>query len=141
MWTKILGWVTGGAAPWLFAGAMAAAFAAGAWGGGKVAAVRAESGFTDERKGYAATISDLTAANTVLTQDNADLRVAVEKQNSAVAVAEAQTAASDAAKAQAQKHADDMAAFSKSRMDKLAGIIKTATSCDAVLRQSWEVRK
>ena len=141
MWAKILGWVTGGAAPWLFAGALAAAFAAGAWGGGKVAGVNAESGFKDERKGYAATISDLTAANTVLTQANADLRVAVEKQNSAVAVAEAQTAASDAAKAQAQKHADDMAVFSKSRMDKLAGIIKTATSCDAVLRQYWEVRK
>lgn len=67
------------------------------------------------------------------------LELAIAEQNKGVAVAEAQTQAAEAAQAQAQKHADDLASFSKSRMDKLEQFM--AETSEQVLKAYWELRK
>ena len=106
----------------------------GGLAGAQVQAWRSAAGFADERL-------DLHNQIAMLTDERNTLTLEIEKQNGAVAVAQAQTEASDAAKVQARRHADDMAAFSKSRMDKLQQAFTTATSCDAVLRRYWEIRQ
>ena len=76
-----------------------------------------------------------------LREEKHQLEAAVAEQNKAVAVAEAQTVAANAARLNAERHAADLAVFSKSRLEKLAASFSNATSCDDVLKGYWELRK
>lgn len=90
---------------------------------------------------HAVAVRDLRDQIDQLARDKHALELAIAEQNKGVAVAEAQTRAAQAAQAAAEQHAADLAAFSRSRMDKLAAAFETATSCDAVLQRYWELRK
>lgn len=79
--------------------------------------------------------------NRSLSADNQALKLAIAEANRGVAVAEAQTRAADQARAQAQAHAEDLAQFSKSRLEKLEAVLKTATGCDEVLDNYWVLRQ
>ena len=78
---------------------------------------------------------------TQLTEDKLALGLAIATQNASLEVAQAQSVAAVAARVQAEKHANDMAAFSKSRMQKLQDTFTSATSCDAVLLEYWNLRQ
>lgn len=69
------------------------------------------------------------------------LEIAIGKQNEAIAVAEAKTQASEAAQNQAKEYAAQLAAFSQSRMDKLASAVESSKGCGDVLARYWELRK
>lgn len=74
--------------------------------------------------------------------ETSDLRMAIAEANAAVELMKAQTEAADQAKAQAEKHAANMAAFSKSRMDKLERTVNnTKSTTEDVLRHFWELRQ
>lgn len=90
---------------------------------------------------YASEISDLNVDIDALRGDKHSLQLLLAEANKATAVAKAQTVAAEQAQAQAQKHADDLAVFSKSRMDKLAALFADATSCDDLLKGYWGIRK
>lgn len=135
MISRILAWAQGGSIlPW----ALLICFAVGGIGGGvagaKVATWRADAS-------HAEVVLDLTNQVNMLTDEKARLVLEIEKQNTAVEVAKAQTQAADAAKEQAETHAADLAQFSKSRMDKLSAALASATSCDVVLKRYWELRQ
>jgi hypothetical protein len=83
----------------------------------------------------------LTDKVIVLSTEKHQLELAVVEQNKGVAIAEAQTRAADAAKLQAQRHAEDMAQFSQSRLDRLATAVTKASTCGDVLQSYWEMRK
>jgi len=86
-------------------------------------------------------VDELQAGVLKLEGEKHQLELAVAEQNKGVAIAEAQTRAADAAKEQAQRHADDMAQFSQSRLDKLATAVTKASTCGEVLKGYWEMRK
>ena len=69
------------------------------------------------------------------------LELAIAEQNQAVAVAQAKTQAAEAATAQAQLHAASVAVISQSRLARLDALVKTATTCDQVLDEYWEMRR
>lgn len=69
------------------------------------------------------------------------LAAAITAQNHQVELAKAKADAADVARQQAVKHAQDLAGFSESRMRKLEATFKSATSCDDVLQQYWELRQ
>lgn len=89
----------------------------------------------------AVVVCDLRDQIDQLTKEKHDLELAIAEQNKGVEIAAAQAQAADAALQVAERHASDLAAFSQSRMDKLATAFETATSCDAVLKRYWELRK
>lgn len=70
-----------------------------------------------------------------------ELELAIADVNSKAAEAKARTDASEQARAQAEQHAADLAAFSKGRMDRLDAVVKGATSCKQVLDGYWEQRR
>ena len=94
-----------------------------------------------ERAACADKVGELTTRIATLKDEKHQLELAIEKSNQANAVAQAQTQAAHLAQAQAQEHAAELAAFSKSRMDKLEAAMKTATGCSDVLNSYWEIRK
>lgn len=112
--------------------ALVAAFAAGGMAGATVATWRAEAGFSGERQACATAAADQA-------QQITDMRVKITEQNGKVALLEADTKAAETARDQAQQFADTLAAFSKSRMDKLQSAL--AQSCGDVTRNYWELRK
>lgn len=135
MFARIIGWATGGAVmPWLIVIGMAMAAVGGGAAGAQIATWRAKAD-------HAEAVLDLGNQINTLTDEKNTLMLEIERQNAAVDVAKAQTEASDAAKAQAERHASDLAVFSKSRMDKLQQAFTSATSCDAVLKKYWEIRQ
>lgn len=72
----------------------------------------------------------------------ADLERAIAEANAEVLAAKARADAAEQARTEAQKRADDLAAFSKSRMDKLERTVQDATTSVAdVLRTFWELRQ
>ncbi len=74
-----------------------------------------------------------------LEQQITELKLAIAEQNTGVAVAEAQTAAATQAREQAQKHAGDLAALSKSRFERLERVM--ADTSEQVLKAYWEMRR
>lgn len=116
------------------AAALAIAASLGAAGGAVVATWKADAE-------HAGQVQELTAQVGKLEGDKHALELAIAEQNKGVAVAQAQTQAAEQAKVQAEQHAADLAAFSKSRLDKLELTFANATSCDAVLKAYWELRK
>ncbi len=108
------------------------ALAAG--GGATVGTWRAEAACAEATQGLRDEIATLTDRKHAL-------ELAIAEQNKGVAVAEAQTQAALAAKDKAQQHAADLAAFSASRMAKLEKAVTEATSCEAVLKNYWELRQ
>lgn len=104
----------------------AAGFSVGAW--------RAESGHAAELRDHAAKVEALNAEIT-------DLRASIAVQNEAVAVAVAKTEAAEKAQAQAEKHAQDLAALSASRLAKLEQAVRDATTAGEVLQRYWELVK
>ena len=108
------------------AAAGAAGFAAGSW--------CAESGHAAELRKHAAKVEALNGEIT-------DLRASIAVQNEAVAVAAAKTEAAEQAKAQAEKHAQDLAALSASRLAKLEQAVRDATTAGEVLQRYWEMVK
>ena len=101
-------------------------------GGAAVATWRAELA-------CATKVGELEGKLDILRDQKHELELAIAEQNKAVAVAEAQTRGAEQAKALAQQHADDMASFSKSRMDKLERFM--ADTSEQVLKAYWELRK
>lgn len=78
---------------------------------------------------------------TELEVENADLKLSISEQNAAVRAAEERAKAAADARATAQRHAETLASFSQSRMDKLQRAIEGMESCGEVLRQYWELRQ
>lgn len=90
---------------------------------------------------HAERVDELQNSVTRLEGEKHQLEMAVAEQNKGVAVAEAQTRAAEAAQAQAEQHAADLAQFSRSRLDKLAAAVTKASTCGEVLKGYWEMRK
>ncbi|MNP18164.1 hypothetical protein D3C76_1106270 [compost metagenome] len=90
---------------------------------------------------HAAELRELGGQIDQLKDAKHQLELAIAEQNKGVAVAEAQTRAAQAAQEAAQQHATDLAAFSKSRMDKLDQALADLKDADAVLQRYWEMRK
>lgn len=114
--------------PYLIIAALAAA------GSYQIASLKVRADYTEE-------ISNLNVYIDTMREDKHSLQLLLAEANKATAVAKAQTVAAEQAQAQAQKHADELAVFSKSRMDKLAALFADATSCDDLLKGYWGVRK
>lgn len=70
-----------------------------------------------------------------------ELELVIADVNTKTAEAKARTEAAEQARAQAEQHAADLAAFSKGRMDRLDAVVKGATSCKQVLDGYWEQRR
>ena len=115
-------------------------------------AASAAGGFVvGEWRGQAATADKVELARaeaTAATKDKEraelalhDLQLKVADANKALAVAEAQTKAAEQMQEQAKQHADDLAQFSKSRLDKLAAAVASATGCGEVLGKYWELKQ
>lgn len=121
-------WIAIGVAAALIASAVfAAGFQVSAW---KSASERAD--LIEEHA------RELHAANWYA----ADLERAIAEANAEVLAAKARADAAEQARTEAQKRADDLAAFSKSRMDKLERTVQDATTSVAdVLRTFWELRQ
>jgi len=83
--------------------------------------------------------TQLHAQIATLTAEKAQLELAIAEQNKNVAVAQAKTESAAHAQAQAEQHAAALAAFSKSRMDKLEQFM--AETSEQVLKAYWELRK
>lgn len=111
-------------------GLLLAALSAGA--GSVVATWKAKAAHAGE-------VQALTRQIDQLKGEKHDLELAIAEQNKGVAVAEAQTRAAEQAQEQAQQHAADLAAFSKSRMDKLERFM--AETAEQVLKAYWELRQ
>lgn len=103
-------------------------------GGAVVATWRADASHAAQRQELAGQIDQLK-------DEKHHLELAIAEQNKGVAVAEAQTQAAKDMQAQAQQHADDLAAFSRSRMDKLDQALADLKDAGAVLQRYWEMRK
>lgn len=114
---------------WALAGLVAVASAAG-WGGFKLGVVTAEAK-------TAALHAEIAASERSI----GELRLAVEKQNAAVQIAESKAKAAEAAREQAQAHANSLAEFSKGRMDKLERALGGMDSCSDTLEKYWELRQ
>ncbi len=114
------------------AAVLAIAASLGAAGGAVVATWKADAA-------HAGQVQALTTQVDQLKGEKHALELAIAEQNKGVAVAEAQTRAAEQAQEKAQQHAADMAAFSKSRMDKLERFM--ADTAEQVLKAYWELRK
>ena len=114
------------------AAVLAIAAGLGAAGGAVVATWKADAKHADQ-------VQELTARIDQLNGEKHALELAIAEQNKGVAVAEAQTRAAEQAQLQAQQHAADLAAFSKSRLDKLENFM--AKTAEEVLKAYWELRK
>lgn len=113
---------------------LAVVLVAAAAAGATVATWRAEAACATQ-------ISDKRDDIDQLNRDITELRLGVEEANQALAVAEAQTVASEIAREQAAEHARQLGAFSASRLEKLEVAFNTATSCEEVLGSYWELRQ
>lgn len=114
--------------------ALAALCGLSAAGGAVVATWKAEADHASERQDLAGQIDRLK-------DEKHQLELAIAEQNKGVAVAEAQTQAAKQAQEAAQRHADDLATFSKSRMDKIDQAMADLKDAGAVLQRYWELRK
>lgn len=126
--------LTGSWKVYAFIALSAAALALAGFSGAKVGQWKAEAGFASER----------TAAGereAKLRQENTDLRLAIEKQNAAVDLLKVQTLSSEQAREQAEKHAQDLALYSKSRLDKLDKVMAELKTAGDVLAKFWELRQ
>lgn len=103
-----------------------ASFTAGVWS--------ANSSHADEIRKHAEVVGKLN-------DEIADLKAAIAVQNTAVAVAEAQTIAAQDAQKQAEVHAEDLAKLSASRLAKLEQAVKDATTAGEVLQNYWELMR
>jgi hypothetical protein len=112
---------------------LAAMVASGA-AGFKIADWRANSAHADEARAHAELVLRL---NTEI----AEFKRAIEINNSAVAILEAQTLAAQNAKEQAEQHAADLAKISASRIARLERAVMRATTAGQVLEQYWEIVK
>lgn len=117
----------------LFAAFASVALASG-FTGAKVATWRADAAHAAENIKHLRELADLK--ETMANQD-----AAIAKANQAVAVAKAQSDAADLARAEAERHAADLAAFSKTRVERLEAYLSTATNCTDVLSKYWEERR
>lgn len=69
------------------------------------------------------------------------LRSKIAEQNHALEMVNAKAETAAAVQREAQKRADDLAVFSRSRMDKLERSVMEATTAGEVLRRYWELRQ
>ncbi len=113
--------------------AVAVIAAAGVFGA-QVGQWKAEAGYATERK-------DAGQREKTLTQENTDLRLAVAAQNAAVQLLEQSGTDGDKRRQQAEAYAATLAAFSKSRLDKLDKALNRLETADEVLDEYWELRK
>lgn len=118
----------------LLAAAVAIASAVALTGGMAVGQWRAEAACAADKEALHQRVGDLVA-------EKHALELAIAEVNRAADVAAAETRAADEARRAAEKHAEDLAAFSQSRLDKLQRSFDSATSCDEVLRSYWEIRQ
>lgn len=83
------------------------------------------------------------AADTIqkLQTNNADLRLAIASQNTAVAVADARAKGAQDAAQQAQAYAATLAQMSESRLKKIDQALKDAKTVGEVLSRYWELRQ
>lgn len=126
--------LTGSWKVYAFIALAAAALALAGFSGSKVGQWKAEAGFASERSGFA-------LREAALTKENTDLRAAIAKQNSAVELMEARTDGIKAARDEAQKRADDLAQFSRSRLEKLDRAMEELKTAGEVLGKYWELRQ
>jgi predicted S18 family serine protease len=117
----------------VFAAFMAVSLISG-FAGAEIATWRADAAHAAENIQH---LRDVAKLNETITSQNE----AIAKANQAVAVAKAQSDAADLARAEAERHAADLAAFSKSRVERLEAYLSTATNCTDVLSKYWEERK
>lgn len=104
-------------------------------GGATVATWKANAAHAERAK-------ELTDEIRRMERETSDLRMSIAEANAAVELMKAQTDAADQAKAQAEKHAETMASFSKSRMDKLERTINdTKSTTEDILQHFWELRQ
>ena len=114
--------------------ALAVACAASAAGGAVVAGWKADADHSE-------VLQDLNGQIQQLKDDKHELELSIAKQNTAIEVAKAKTDAATEAKAAAEKHAEEMAVLSASRIRKLESILQSATSGGEVLSSYWELRQ
>lgn len=91
--------------------------------------------------GHAAELQAVSSKLSAEKDANHQLQMSISEANKALAVAEAQTRAAEQLQAQATANAEAMASFSKSRLDKLASAVATATGCSDVLGKYWELKQ
>lgn len=119
---------------WIAIGATLAVIALSVFAGLKIGHWQASAEYAKTAKADAATILSLSG-------QNSQLLLGIAANNKAVAVAEAKTESAEAARVQAQKHADDMASLSESRLAKIDKALKDAKTVGEVLSRYWELRQ
>lgn len=116
----------------LLAVAAAALLACGAAIGATIQYWRLNSQFGDERMEHAKAIAALT--KTITEQQSQ-----IQMQDAANALLTQQSESADVARQQAEKHAQDMAELSRSRVEKIQAL--PSKDCADVLSRYWEMRK
>lgn len=76
-----------------------------------------------------------------LTEQVADLKAEIAKQNHAVDLWKAGAETAAQVQKEAQKRADDLALISKKRLDRIESLIPTAKDCQEVLIHYWGLRQ
>ena len=126
---------------WGIVAVLLAIIAASVFGGQELGYWRASAGYATKVEEFNKQAKQQTDQILGLSGQNATLLLGIAANNKAVAVAEAKTESAEAARVQAQKHADDMAALSDSRLAKIDKALKDAKTVGEVLSRYWEIRQ